>query len=228
MNRALTVTRATWNWLWGIPIDAGGEISAQIGEDSIDDLAQSFQKLVDSVGLQRSALAEAHRLHEETEQRVQALGEQAEQLVAAGEDDAALAVLAEQDVLEEYRPQLEAQVQFAQQNLAEGTTRMKEAQLELKKMQAQQKMGASTMRVTQALEQANQAAGIDSQSARRLFEKSQEAIQRRNLKAQANSEVQGDLKGTSRAIKSLNAKDRLAKLKAKQANNNTTGTEDQS
>ena len=228
MNRTTTVIRATWNWLWGIPMETGGEISAQIGEDSIDDLAKSFQKLVDSVGLQRAALAEAHRLQEETEQQVEALGQQAEQLVAAGEDDAALAVLAEQDVLDEYRPQLEAQVQYAQQNLAEGTTRMKEAQLELKKMQAQQKMGASTMRVTQALERANQAAGIDSESARQYFEKSQAAIQRRNLKAQATSEVQGDLKGTSRAIKTLNAKDRLAKLKAKQATKNTTGTSDQS
>ncbi len=221
MNRTQTVIRATWNWLWGIPIEAGGEISAQIGEDSIDDLANSFQKLVDSVGLQRAALAEAHRLQEETEQQVKTLGEQAEQLVAAGDDDAALAILAEQDVLEEYRPQLEAQVQFAKQNLAEGTTRMKEVQLELRKMQAQQKMGASTMRVTQALERANQAAGIDSQSARRRFEKSQEAIQRRNLKAQATSEVQSELKGTSRTIKALNAQERLAKLKAKQAANNT-------
>ncbi|PZD72315.1 hypothetical protein C1752_03902 [Acaryochloris thomasi RCC1774] len=228
MNRSQTVIRATWNWLWGMPIEAGGEISAQIGEDSIDDLAQSFQKLVDSVGLQRSALAEALRLHEETEQQVKALGEQAEQLVAAGEDNSALAVLAEQDVLDEYRPQLEAQVQFAKQNLAEGTARMQETQLELRKMQAQQKMGASTMRVTQALEQANQAAGIDSQAAMRRFEKSQAAIQRRNFKAQATSEVQGELKGTSRAIKALNAQERLAKLKAKQAADNLEEGEKQS
>ncbi|MEO0373818.1 MAG: hypothetical protein AAF329_04160 [Cyanobacteria bacterium P01_A01_bin.17] len=192
MNRAWTVTRATWNWLWGLPIEAGGEISAQMGEDSIDDLAASFQKLVGSVGLQKAALADASRLHEETIQQVEALDKQAEQLVAAGEDDATLQVLAEQDVLEQYLPQLEKQVQYAKQNLAEGTARMKEVQLELRKMQAQQKMGASTMRVTQALEQANQAAGIDSQSAMRRFEQSQEAIQRRNVKAQATSEVQSD------------------------------------
>lgn len=217
MNRTKTVVRATWNWLWGKPIDAGGEIAAQVSEDSIDDLTQAFQTLVDSVGLQRGALAEALRLHDETEQQVKTLSDQAEQLVAAGKDDAALAVLAELDVLEEYRPQLEEQVLFAKQTLAEGTARMNEAQLELKKMQAQQKMGASTLRVTQALERANQAAGIDSQSAMRRFEKSQAAIQRRNIQAQATSEVQGDLKGTSRAIKTLHAQDRLAQLKAKQA-----------
>ncbi|MGR3276950.1 PspA/IM30 family protein [Acaryochloris marina NIES-2412] len=219
MNRTKTVVRATWNWLWGKPIEAGGEIAAQVSEDSIDDLTQAFQTLVDSVGLQRGALAEALRLHDETEQQVNTLSEQADQLVAAGEDDAALAVLAELDVLEEYRPQLEEQVLFAKQTLAEGTTRMKEAQLELRKMQAQQKMGASTMRVTQALERANQAAGIDNQSAMRRFEKSQEAIKRRNIQAQATSEVQGELKGTSRAIKTLHAQDRLAQLKAKQATN---------
>lgn len=225
MNRSQTVIKATWNWLWGIPIEAGGEIAAQIGEDSIDDLAQSFQQLTDSVGLQKAALAEAVRLHDETQQRIKALEQQAEQLVAAGEDDAALEVLAEQDVIDEYLPQLADQVQFAKQNLAAGTTRMKEVQLELRKMQAQQKMGASTMRVTQALERANEAAGIDSQSAMRRFEKSQDAIQRRNLKAQATSEVQGELKGTSRAIKSLNAQERLARLKAQQANN-TKGVEE--
>lgn len=219
MNHSKAVIRATWNWLWGLPVDAGGEISAQIGVDSVDDLAQSCQKLADSVGLQKAALAEAVRLHDETRQRVEALGQQAEQLVAAGEDDAALEVLAEQDVIDEYLPQLAAQVQFAHQNLAEGTARMKEVQLELRKMQAQQKMGASTMRVTQALERANQAAGIDSQSARRRFEQSQEAIQRRNLKAQATAEIQGELQGTARAIKTLNAQERLAKLKAEQANN---------
>ncbi|MGF1603828.1 MAG: PspA/IM30 family protein [Thermosynechococcaceae cyanobacterium] len=220
MNRSQVVIRATWNWLWGMPMDAGGEISAQIGADSVDDLAASFQKLADSVGLQKAALAEAFRLHEETAQHVKSLGEQAEQLVAAGEDDAALQILAEQDVLEEYLPQLEEQVQYAKQNLAEGTARMKEVQLELRKMQAQQKMGASTMRVTQALERANQAAGIDSQAAMRRFEQSQAAIQHRHVKAQATSEVQGELKGTSRAIKALNAQDRLAKLKAKQAADN--------
>ena len=54
-NRALMVIRATWNWLWGKPIDAGGEIAAQIGEDSIDDVAGTVQKLTESVGLQQVA-----------------------------------------------------------------------------------------------------------------------------------------------------------------------------
>lgn len=219
MNRSQTVIKATWNWLWGIPIEAGGEISAQVGADSVDALAQSCQKLADSVGLQKAALAEATRLHDETQQQVKALGQQAEQLVAAGEDDAALELLAEQDVIDAYLPQLAAQVQCAKQNLAEGMTRMKEVQLELRKMKAQQKIGASTMRVTQALERANQAAGIDSQSARQRFEKSQEAIGRRNLKAQATAEVQGELQGTARAIKTLNAQERLTRLKAKRSNN---------
>jgi phage shock protein A len=225
MNRAWTVVRATWNWLWGKPIDTGGEIAAQIGEDSIDDVAAAVQKFTESVGLQQAALAEAVRLHEETSQRVVILGQQAEQLVAADNDDAALEVLAEQDVIDDYVPQLESQVRFAEQNLAEGKARLREAQLELRKMQAQQKMGASTMRVTQALEQANQAAGIDSQSAMRRFEKSQEAIQRRNIKAQAVSEVQGEQKSVSRAIKNLNAQERLAKLKAEQAMNKIEGAE---
>jgi phage shock protein A len=225
MNRAWTVVRATWNWLWGKPIDAGGEIAAQIGEDSIDDVAAAVQKFTESVGLQQAALAEAVRLYEETSQRVVLLGQQAEQLVAAGNDDAALEVLAEQDVIDDYVPQLEGQVRFAEQNLAEGKARLREAQLELRKMQAQQKMGASTMRVTQALEQANQAAGIDSQSAMRRFEKSQEAIQRRNIKAQAVSEVQGEQKSVSRAIKNLNAQERLAKLKAEKAMNQIEGAE---
>jgi phage shock protein A len=225
MNRAWTVVRATWNWLWGKPIDAGGEIAAQIGEDSIDDVAAAVQKFTESVGLQQAALAEAVRLYEETSQRVVLLGQQAEQLVAAGNDDAALELLAEQDVIDDYVPQLESQVRFAEQNLAEGKARLREAQLELRKMQAQQKMGASTMRVTQALEQANQAAGIDSQSAMRRFEKSQEAIQRRNIKAQAVSEVQGEQKSVSRAIKNLNAQERLAKLKAEKAMNQIEGAE---
>jgi phage shock protein A len=84
MGQTSVVIRATWNWLWGRPINAGGEISAQVGEDSVDDVAHSFQQLVDSVGLQKAALAEAVRLYEETSQRSEALGQQAEQLVAAG------------------------------------------------------------------------------------------------------------------------------------------------
>ncbi len=226
MNRAWTVVRATWNWLWGRPIDAGGEIAVQVAEDSIDDVAAAVQRLTESVGLQRAALAEAVQLHEETSHRIDTLGEQAAQLVAAGNDDAALEVLAEQDVIDDYLPQLDNQVRFAEQNLAEGKTRLREAQLELRKMQAQQKMGASTMRVTQALEEANQAAGIDSQSAMRRFEKSQEAIQRRNIKAQSISEVQGEQKDVSRAIKNLNAQDRLAKLKAERAMGKLEGTEE--
>ena len=73
------------------------------------------------------------------------------------------------------------------------------------------------MRVTQALEEANRASGVDSQAAMRRFEKSQDAIQRRSAKAQAVSEVQGSLKGTSRAIKNLSAQERLAKLKAQKS-----------
>lgn len=213
-NRALMVLRATWNWLWGKPIEAGGEIAAQVGADSIDDVAASVHKLTESVGLQQMAFNDAVMLLDETTAKVKQLGLQAEKMVEAGNDDAALELLAEQDVIDDYIPQLENQVKFAQQNLAEGKTRLREAQLELKKMQAQQRMGESTMRVTQALEEANRASGIDSQSAMRRFEKSQDAIQRRSAKAQAVSDVQGHLKGTSRAIQNLSAQERLAKLKA--------------
>lgn len=226
MNRAWIVARATWNWLWGIPLEAGGEIAAQVGEDSIDDVAQMVQKLTQSVGLQKAALAEAMQLYDETQQQVKELGKQAERLVTVGQDSAALELLAEQDIIDDYLPQLEEQVSFAKQTLKEGKIRLKASQLELKKMQAQQKMGASTLRVTQALEQANRAAGIDSQSAMRRFEKSQAALKRRNIEAQATSEVHREFQGPSQAIKNLNAQERLAKLKAAQATKTIKGSKE--
>ena len=151
------------------------------------------------------------------EQKLSSLIAKQTKLVEAGDDNGALELLAEQDVMDDYLPQLQNQVEFAQQNLSEGKRRLREAQLELKKMQAQQRMSESTMRVTQALEEANQASGIDSQAAMRRFEKSQAAIQRRNAQAQAISDVQESLKGTARTLKNLSVQERLAKLKAQKA-----------
>ncbi len=44
-----------WNWLWGLPVASGGEVSVVVAEESLRSMQESVQKLATAVSTQVAA-----------------------------------------------------------------------------------------------------------------------------------------------------------------------------
>ncbi|WP_346289671.1 PspA/IM30 family protein [Sphaerothrix gracilis] len=212
----------SWAWLIGQPLEVGGAQTVAIAQQSLDDIAENVEKLTEAVARQYAALQQAEKLLAEMQSQAQNLDQQAVQLVQHGEDEAALTLLGELEVIETTLPQLQAQVKTAQQNFEVGKQRLVEQQRQLQQMKTQQKVSASLQKVTAALEQANALSGLSSESAVSLFETARDAIDRRSITANSQRQLQSFGQEAQRKTHQLKAADRLAALK-NQVNPQLTG-----
>lgn len=214
-DRAGRIVVGSWAWLIGQPLEAGDGRTVAIAQQSLDDIADNVEKLTEAVAQQYSALQQAEKLLTAMQSQAQSLDQQAVQLVQHGEDNAALTVLGELEVIEASIPQLEAQVSTAQHNFEEGKQRLTEQQRQLQQMKMQQKVSASLQKVTAALEKANALSGLSSESAMHTFEAAQDAIGRKSIAATSRMELQSLGNEVQRKTNHLKAADRLADLKAR-------------
>ncbi|MBD2776590.1 hypothetical protein [Iningainema tapete] len=53
-----------WNWLWGIPIESGGEIAVEVAGESLKSMQQSVAKLAESVATAIAAYENAKGKYE--------------------------------------------------------------------------------------------------------------------------------------------------------------------
>jgi len=216
-ERGGRVTVGLWAWLVGRPVEAGDARTVAIAQQSVDDVAEVVEALTKAVAQQYSALQQADTLFESMRSQQHDLEEQAERLVQRGKEAAALAALAELEVIDASLPQIEAQVQAARSNFETGKQNLSEKQRHLQQMKLQQKVDASLQRVTTALEQANALSGLRSESATSTFEAAQSAVSRRAMTASSQAAMQSLGKEAQRKTNQLKASDRLATLKAKVA-----------
>ncbi|MEB3359604.1 MAG: PspA/IM30 family protein [Synechococcales bacterium] len=213
-EKAGRILVGSWAWLMGQPLDAGDARTVAIAQQSLDDVADNVERLTEAVAQQFAALQQAEKLLTEMQSQAQSLDRQAAQLVQNGEDDAALTVLGELEVIEQTIPQLETHVSTAQKNFEAGRQHLLEQQRQLQQMKTQQKVSASLQRVTVALQQANALSGLSSESAVHTFEAAQDAIGRQSITATAHMDLQSLGKEAQRKTNQLKAAERLAALKS--------------
>jgi phage shock protein A len=79
----------TWNWLWGIPVEAGGKVAVAVAEESLQSMQESVQKLAQAVAMQVGSYERAKQKYEGKVQELKKFEQQAALAHKSGNEEAA-------------------------------------------------------------------------------------------------------------------------------------------
>jgi phage shock protein A len=189
-DRAGRVMQATWRWLWGRPIESGGQIAVEVAQESLNAMQQSVYQLTESVAQAVAAYEQAnqhctqHRAEAEKSER------QATQALARGNPEAARLAMARTIEIERVLPQFATQVQQADQAVQRLKAKLCQERQKLESYQVQMQTLKSLAKVNEAMAviaSVNSELKID--SARNQFKEARSAIEGRNFQALAFQEL---------------------------------------
>ena len=180
----------TWNWLWGIPVESGGQVAVEVAEQSLRSMQESVQKLAAAVATQVAAYQRAKQKYEEKIKEMKTFEHQAMTAQRNGNEDAARLAMSKVIQIEQILPQLEEQVKQAENyvNASKDKLNRERQKLESYKMDMQNMKDMAEINAALGqIAKVNNDLSID--SARSQFEQAKSAVQRRNLKENAFAEL---------------------------------------
>ncbi|MDF0554719.1 PspA/IM30 family protein [Kamptonema sp. UHCC 0994] len=180
----------TWNWLWGIPVESGGQVAVEVAEQSLRSMQESVQKLAAAVATQVAAYQRAKQKYDEKIKEMQTFERQAMTAQRNSNEDAARLAMSKVIQIEQILPQLEEQVQQAEKyvNASKDKLNRERQKLEAYKMDMQNMKDMAEINAALGqIAKVNNDLSID--SARSQFEQAKGAVHRRNLKEQAFAEL---------------------------------------
>lgn len=180
----------TWNWLWGIPVESGGQVAVEVAEESLRSMQESVQKLAAAVATQVAAYQRAKQKYEEKIKEMQTFERQAMTAQNNGNEDAARLAMSKVIQIEQILPQLEEQVKQAENyvNASKDKLNRERQKLEAYKMDMQNMKDMAEINAALGqISKVNNDLSID--SARSQFEQAKSAVQRRNLQQNALAEL---------------------------------------
>ncbi len=189
-DRAGRVTVATWNWLWGKPVESGGKVAVEVAQESLLAMQRSVYQLTESVA---KAVA-AYELTKKQLQQKQADAKRSETQAAnafeQGQVEAARLAMARVLEIERILPQFESQVQQAAQGVGSLKDKLSRERHKLESYQTQMQTLKSLAEVNEALAViANINSDLKVDSARNQFQEAQAAIEGRNIQINAFQEL---------------------------------------
>lgn len=96
----------TWNWLWGIPVESGGQVAVEVAEESLRFMQESVQKLAEAVSTQVAAYQRAKQKYEEKVKEMRSSENQAMTAQRNGNEEAARLAMTRVLQIEKLLPQL--------------------------------------------------------------------------------------------------------------------------
>ena len=192
-DRAGYVLTATWNWLWGMPINAGGKVAVEVAQESLHSMQAAVQQLAESVASVTASYQTAKAKYDSKQQEWQQAEQQAALAYRNGNEAAAKLAMGKAITLERLLPQLAEQVARAEKLLQTHQEKLaREHQcLETYKVELQNLRDLSEVNeALAAIAKVSSDLGID--SARSQFEAAQSAVQGRYLKTNAIAELVED------------------------------------
>ena len=210
----------TWNWLWGLPVESGGQVSVNVAEESLRSMQEAVHKLATAVATQVAAYERAKQKYDQKEAEMRKLEQQAAIAQRNGNEDAARLAMTKVIQIEQILPQLKIQVDQAEQYVKAAKDKLNRERLKLEEYKTQLSNMKDMSEINKALAEiakVNNDLSID--SARSQFEQAKSAVERKNLQQNAlaelsenpNEKLQADLEGmviddeVSRRLKSLQA-----------------------
>jgi phage shock protein A len=180
----------TWNWLWGMPVESGGQVSVEVAEESLRSMQESVQKLAAAVATQVAAYQRAKQKYDEKTKEIQNFERQAITAQNNNNEDAARLAMSKVIQIEQILPQLEEQVKQAENyvNASKDKLNRERQKLEAYKMDMQNMKDMAEINAALGqIAKVNNDLSID--SARSQFEQAKNAVQRRNLQQNALAEL---------------------------------------
>jgi phage shock protein A len=180
----------TWNWLWGIPVESGGQVAVEVAEESLRFMQESVQKLAEAVSTQVAAYQRAKQKYEEKVKEMRSSENQAMTAQRNGNEEAARLAMTRVLQIEKLLPQLEEQVKQAEQYVNASKDKLNRERQKLETYKTDMQNMKDMAEVNQALAtmaKVNSDLNID--SARSQFESAKSAVERRNLQTSALVEL---------------------------------------
>lgn len=189
-DKAGRVLIGAWNWLWGIPVESGGQVAVEVAEESLRSMQESVQKLAAAVATQVAAYQRAQNKYEEKVREWQTFERQAKTAKRNGNEEAARLAMSKAIQTEKILPQLETQVQQAEQYVNASKDKLNRERMKLEAYKTDMQNMKDMAEINEALgaiAKVNNDLNID--SARSQFEQAKNAVERRNLEQQALAEL---------------------------------------
>lgn len=189
-DKAGRVTVGIWNWLWGLPVDSGGKVAVAVAEDSLQSMQESVQKLAQAVAGQEAAYKRAKQKYEEKVQELQTFERQALTAQKQGNQEAARMAMTRVVQVEQILPKLEGMVKQASTAVSASKDKLKRERIKLEAYKTEMQNIKDMSEVNAALEQIAKVNNeFDIGSAKNQFEAAKDAVERRNLSAEALAEL---------------------------------------
>jgi phage shock protein A len=176
----------TWNWLWGIPVDAGGKVAVAVAEESLQSMQEGVHRLAEAVAIQDASYQKAKKMHEAKLKELEVLNRQVATAQKLGNDLAARQTMTKVIQIEQVLPNLESMIRQAEQAVNQSKAKLNRERVKIESYK-------SDMQNMKDLAEVNEALAIiasvnnefDIGSAKSQFEEAKNAVETRNLRTNA-------------------------------------------
>ena len=192
-ERAGRITVSAWNWLWGIPVESGGQVAVEVAEKSLYAMQASVQQLAEAVAIQVEAYKRARQKYQDKVKEFRRAEQQAATAKQAGNLTAARLAMARALQTERILPPLKEQferaaqvVKASQERLDRERMKLETYKTDLQNMKDMTEINAALA----AIAEVNNNPSND--SARSQFDSAKEAVEWRHLQEVSYAELSED------------------------------------
>jgi phage shock protein A len=223
-DRAGRVIFASWNWLWGKPVEQGGKIAVEVAQESLWSMQESVHQLTESVSKAVTAYERAKQQYIQKQEETKRSEKLATQAFEQGHEEAARLAMTRTIELERVLPRFAEQVEKAEQSVQSLKDKLHQERQKLESYQVQMQTLKALAEVNEALAVIADVNGeLKIDSARNQFQEAQAAIEGRNIQVNAfqqlseslTEKMQSDL---DRMSLDSEIEQRLKRLKSTQSN----------
>jgi phage shock protein A len=180
----------SWNWLWGQPVEEGGQVAVAVAEESLRTMQESVQKLTQAVSTQVAAYQRAQQQYQKKVKEYQIYEQQVQAAVSNNNEDASRLAMGKMLQVEQILPQLEEQVKQAEQFVTVAKEKLNRERTKIETYKTDLQNMKDMSEINDALSQmAKVNADFSIDSARSQFEDAKNAVQRKNLRVGAFNEL---------------------------------------
>lgn len=189
-ERAGRLLTATWNWLWGIPVEMGGKVAVEVANESLSSMQESVRKFTQSVAQISASYQRVKAKYDEKCQEFKLAEQQAILAQKSGNEAAARLAMSKAISIERLLPQLAERVTQAEQVMKDHKERLTREQHRLETYKLELNNIKSIAEINEALAEISKAnQTLDTGSARSQFEEAQSAVEKQYLKSNAFAQL---------------------------------------
>lgn len=180
----------SWNWLWGKPVEDGGQVAVAVAEESLRTMQESVQRLTQAVATQVAAYQRAQQKYQQKVKEYQQHEKQVKAAVDSNNEEAARLAMGRMLQVEQILPQLEEQVKQAEQFVTSAKEKLSRERIKIESYKGDLQNMKDLSEINDALSQMSQVnSDYSIDSARSQFDQAKNAVQRKNLKVNAFNEL---------------------------------------